>query len=118
MPRYLAMVRIDEAAVGDRMPSTALMERIGGLFEEMRSAGVLVEPAGLKRTREGTRVHWKNGKTSVTDGPFTEAKEVVGGFILLRTRDKAEALEWTKKFLQLHADEFELSCELREIEEG
>jgi hypothetical protein len=46
MPRYLSMVRIDEAAIGDRVPSAALMERMGGLMEEMKSAGVLVDTAG------------------------------------------------------------------------
>jgi len=93
MPRYLSMVRIDEAAIGGRVPSSALMERMTGLMEEMKTAGVLVETAGLKPTSQGTRIHWGSGKTTVTDGPFTEAKEVVGGYAILRTRDKAEAIE-------------------------
>ena len=117
MPRYLSMIRIDESAIGDRVPSAALMERMGGLIEEMNSAGVLVDTAGLKRTAEGARLHWTKSKLTVTDGPFTEAKEVVGGYAILRTRDKAEAIEWTKRFLRIHGDEYTLTCEVREIEE-
>jgi hypothetical protein len=116
MPRFLSMVRIDESAIGDRVPSPALMERMDGLIEEMQSAGVLVDTAGLKRSAEGTRVHWSRGKATVIDGPFTESKEVVGGFIILETRDEAEAIEWTTRFLLIHGDEFELTCELREID--
>src|SRR5262245_12177017 len=105
MPRYLSMIRIDEYAIGNRVPSAKLMERMGGLMEEMKTAGVLVDTAGLKNTRQGSRVHWSKGKATVTDGPFTEAKEVVGGYAILRTRDKAEAIEWTKRFLRIHEDE-------------
>ena len=118
MPRYLSMIRIDESAIGNRGPSAELLERMGGLIEEMKTAGVLLETAGLKRTAEGTRVHWSKGAATVTDGPFTESKEVVGGYAILRTRDKAEAIEWTKRFLRIHGNEFELTCEVREIEEG
>ena len=118
MPRYLSMIRIDEAAIGDRAPSPELMERMGGLIQEMQAAGVLVDTGGLKRTAESTRVHWSKGKATVTDGPFTESKEVVGGYAILKTRDKAEAIEWTQRFLRIHGNEFDLTCEVREIEEA
>jgi hypothetical protein len=117
MPRYLSMILNDEAAIGDRVPSGALMERVMGLIEEMKTAGVLLDTAGLKHSRGGTRVRWSKRQITSTDGPFTESKEVVGGYVILRTRDKAEAIEWTKRFLRLHGDEYELVCEVRELEE-
>ena len=116
MPRYLSMIRIDESTVGGG-PSPELMERMGGLIEAMREAGVLIETSGLTPTSEGTRVHWKKGRLSLTDGPFTESKEVIGGYFLLRASDKAQAVEWMKRFVQAHQEEFDLTCEIRRIEE-
>jgi hypothetical protein len=112
------MIRIDESAVGDRAPSPQVMERMNALLDDMKRAGVLIDTAGLEPTAKGTRVHWSRNAIRVTDGPFTESKEVVGGYIILETRDQAEAIEWTKRFLRLHGDEFELTCELRELAQG
>ena len=118
MPRSLSLIRIDESVIGGRVPTDRLMERMGRLIEETKAAGVLLETAGLRSTAEGTRVHWRKGAATVTDGPFTESKEVVGGYAILRTSNKLEAIEWTKRFLGVHEDELELTCEVREIEEG
>ena len=64
---------------------------MGSLFEEITKAGVMLDTAGLTPTSEGTRVTWSGGKLSYTDGPFTETKEVIGGYAILQTKDKAEA---------------------------
>ncbi len=82
-------------------PSPELQERMGALFEEITKAGVMLDTAGLTPTSDGTRITWSGGKLSATDGPFTETKEVVGGYAILQAKDKAEALEWTKRFLQM-----------------
>ena len=74
---------------------------MGALFEEITKAGVMLDTAGLTPTSEGTRVTWSGGTLSYTDGPFTETKEVVGGYAILQAKDKAEALEWTKRFLRV-----------------
>ena len=74
-------------------------ERMGALFEEITKAGVMLDTAGLTPTAEGTRVTWSGGKLTLTDGPFTETKEVVGGYSIIQAKDKAEAVEWTKRFL-------------------
>lgn len=117
MPRYLTMIRINESEIPAGGPSPEVMERMGQLLDEMTKAGVLVETAGLKPTAEGTRVSWSRGKLSVTDGPFTET-EVVGGYAILDGTDKADVLEWTKRFLALHGNELDVSSEVREIAEG
>lgn len=117
MPRYLMMIRINEGEIPSDGLSPELMERMGRLLEEMKAAGVLVETAGLKPTSEGTRLTWSRGKLSTTDGPFTETKEVVGGYAILAGKDKADVLGWTKRFLELHGDEFNFSTEIRGIAE-
>jgi hypothetical protein len=111
------MIRIDESTIKGG-PSPALMERMGTLIEEMREKGVLLETAGLTPTSQGIRVHWHRKRLSTTDGPFAEAREVVGGYFLLKARDRTEAAEWMKRFVQAHEGEFDLTCEVREIEEG
>ncbi|MFJ1825851.1 YciI family protein, partial [Streptomyces sp. NPDC088178] len=61
---------------------------------------------------------WSGGRLSCTDGPFTETKEVVGGYAILQVKDKAEALEWTKRFLQIHPESWTVTSEVRQIDEA
>ncbi|MEU9665063.1 YciI family protein [Streptomyces bobili] len=118
MPRYLSLVRIDESSVPAEGPSPELMQRMGELLEEITKAGVMLDTAGLLPTAQGTRLHLKGGDVSFTDGPFTETKEVVGGYAIMQCKDKAEALEWAKRFLKVHGDDWTLTLEVREIEEA
>jgi hypothetical protein len=118
MPRYLSMIRVDEEHAPSEGLSTEAQARMGALFEEITKAGVMLDTAGLTPTSEGTRVTWSGGKLSYTDGPFTETKEVVGGYAILQTKDKAEALEWTKRFLQVHEEHWTVTAEVREIAGG
>lgn len=114
--RFMMMVKVDENTIGDG-PSQELLEEMGKLIDEMTKAGVLLDTAGLRPTSEGTRVHWSHGTETVTDGPFTEAKEVIGGYALIQAKSKEEAIEWAKRFVRIHGDEFELTSEIRQIEE-
>ncbi|MER7972574.1 YciI family protein [Streptomyces sp. NPDC096080] len=118
MPRYLSLIRIDEATAPAEGPSPELMRRMGELIEEVTKAGVMLDTAGLTPSAQGTRVRWEGGEITVTDGPFTESKEVIGGYALMQCKDRAEALEWTKRFLRVHEDFWTVTCELREIAEG
>jgi hypothetical protein len=117
MPRYLSMIRIDEKNAPAEGPSPELQARMGALFEEITKAGVMLDTAGLTPTSEGTRLTWSDGKLSTTDGPFTETKEVVGGYAIMQAKDKAEAMEWTKRFLECHEESWTVTAELREIAE-
>ena len=98
--------------------SPEFSERMGALFEEITKAGVMLDTAGLTPTSAGTRITWTGGSLSYKDGPFTETKEVVGGYAILQAKDKAEAIEWTKRFLQIHPDHWTVTAELREIAEA
>ncbi|MFI9581002.1 YciI family protein [Streptomyces sp. NPDC052236] len=118
MPRFMSLIHVDEKNAPAEGPSPELMQRMGALLEEITKAGVMLDTAGLAPTSQGTRVTWSGGKLSVTDGPFTESKEVIGGYAILQTKDKAEAIEWTKRFLQVHEEYWTITSEIREIAEG
>ncbi len=72
---------------------------MGKFVEEAVNAGVVVATGGIAPTSEGAKISLKDGEFTVVDGPFTEAKELVGGWALMECRDKEEALEWSKRFL-------------------
>ncbi|KOU42349.1 YciI family protein [Streptomyces sp. NPDC060334] len=118
MPRFLSLIRIDEQNTPTDGFTPEFEQRMGALLEEITKAGVMLDTAGLLPTAEGTRVTWSGGKIGYTDGPFTETKEVIGGYALMQCKDKAEALEWTKRFLELHPATWTVGSELREIVEG
>jgi hypothetical protein len=95
-------------------PTTEEMATMGKLIEEGMKAGWLLATEGCLPSALGARVRRSNGKLAVTDGPFTEAKEVVGGFAILKANSKQEAIELTRKFLAVAGDG---ECELRQLYE-
>jgi hypothetical protein len=96
-------------------PSQEEIAKMGKLVEEGMKAGWLLATEGCLPTALGARVRNSSGKLTVTDGPFTEAKEVVGGFAILRAKSKEEAIQLAKDFLQVVG---EGECELRQIFEA
>ena len=80
-------------------PTAEEMARMGALIGEMAGAGVLLAADGLQPSATGARVRLGGNGFSITDGPFTEAKELIAGFAILQVPSKAEAIEWTKRFL-------------------
>jgi hypothetical protein len=77
------------------------MTEMGKFIEEATKAGVLLATGGLAPLAETTKIINKGGEITVVDGPFTEAKELIGGWALMETRDRAEAIEWSKRFMRL-----------------
>ena len=113
--RFLSMIRIDETT--GQVPSEQLMADMGKLIEELTRTGQLVSTAGLRPTPEGVRVRLhRGGKLSVVDGPFTETKEVVGGYAILEAQSKAEAVELTRRFLRVHGADWDIECEVRQLD--
>ena len=112
--RFLSMVRINENSGTAITPR--LMEDMGRLMDELTKSGALVETAGLRPTSEGVRVRLSGGRTRVVDGPFTETKEVVGGYAMLEAASMEAAIALTRRFLMVHGDEWELECEVRQVE--
>ena len=112
--RFLSMIRIDEKT--GQQPSEQLMDDMGKLIEEMTREGTLVSTAGLRPTAEGKRVRLRGGKLSTSDGPFTETKEVIGGYAILEAPSMKEAVELTKRFLEIHGTAWDIECEVRPLD--
>ena len=117
--RFMTMVKSTEnSSLGP--PPAALMQAIGELGEEARKAGVMLEMGGLLQSATGARLRLSGGKLSVTDGPFSEAKEVIGGYAVYSVRTKQEAIEWARRFMTLHQQHWprwEGETELRQVME-
>ena len=97
--RFLGYTLANEEEGPTEAPSPELYERMGRFVEEATKAGVIVATGGIAPTSEGARITLKEGDYTVVDGPFVEAKELVGGWALMECRDLAEAVEWSKRFL-------------------
>ncbi|MEV4759843.1 YciI family protein [Micromonospora sp. NPDC049559] len=97
--RYMVMHKFDDRDTAAWKPTPEFMERMGAFIEEANKAGVLLAGEGLRPSSEGAAtISVKDGKATVVDGPFAEAKEVIAGFAILQVRDRAEAVEWGTRF--------------------
>jgi hypothetical protein len=117
--KCLMLIKHSESYRSDPIPQ-GLMDAMGEFVAEGFRSGILKDTAGLKATAEGIRVRSSGGKLHVTDGPFTEAKEVVGGFALVEVKSKEEALQMARQFMELHRvhwPAFEGECEVRPLED-
>ena len=113
--RFLSMIRIDETT--GQVPSEQLMADMGKLIDELTRTGQLVSTAGLRPTTEGVRVRLhRGGRLTAMDGPFTETKEVIGGYAILEAQSKAEAVDLTRRFLKVHGSDWDVECEVRQID--
>ena len=100
--RYLMIVKGDENFRASGPPPQELMDAIGELGIEAAKQGKMVSMGGLQHTSKGASVRLSGGKLTVKDGPFTEAKEVIGGFTIMELGSKEEAIEEARKFMELH----------------
>lgn len=113
--RFMIMVKSTENA---GPPPMALMDAIGKLGEEATRAGAMVEAGGLLPSAMGAKVRLSGGELVITDGPFTESKELIGGYAVYDVKSMQEAIEWTSRFMQLHKEHWpgwEGESEIRQI---
>ncbi len=82
-------------------PTPEVMVEMGKFMEEATNAGALVATGGMSPTSQGVTVRYANGKFQVIDGPYTESKELIGGWALVQAASKAEAIDWAKRFLRI-----------------
>jgi hypothetical protein len=110
--RFLVMVKPPPAAYeAGMMPSPELIAKMGAFNANLAKAGVLLAAEGLHPSSKGARISFSAGKPTVTDGPFAETKELVGGFWLIQVKSKDEAIEWLRR-CPFEGDE---EIELRQI---
>lgn len=113
--RFMTMVKSAESS---GPPPKSLMDAIMNLGIEAMKAGVLVESGGLAPTAKGGRVRVAGGKLTVFDGPFTEAKEVIGGYAVYNLSSREEAMQWATRFMEIHREHWpgwEGEAEVRQI---
>ncbi|HSQ68346.1 MAG TPA: YciI family protein [Polyangiaceae bacterium] len=97
----------------DFLPSAELVEKMTKYNDSMRKAGVLLALDGLHPQAKASRVSFSGGKPTVTDGPFAEAKEAIGGYWMIQVRSREEAIEWAKRAPMLDGD----TIEVRQVQE-
>jgi hypothetical protein len=117
--RYMMFIKHTEDYRNAEVPAS-LYEEMGKFIEEMTKRGNFVSGAGLQPSSVGTRVRLQSGKITVTDGPFTESKEIVGGYAIIDAKTRGEALTLARRFMELHLKHwptFEGECEERPLEE-
>jgi hypothetical protein len=103
------------------VPPQALMDAMGEFVGSYIKSGKFIDGGGLMSTWRGKKVQLRNGQVRVIDGPFTESKEIIGGYALLELESDEEALDVAKQFVELHrihAPEMQMECELRPLQTG
>jgi hypothetical protein len=110
--RFMGLLKADESSEAGVPPSPDLLERMGKFIAEITAAGVLIASDGLQPTSKGARVKLSNGEFSVTDGPFAETKELIASYALFEVDSMAEAIHWTKRFLEVLGTG---ECEIRPL---
>jgi len=131
--RFMILRMADNETEAGVMPSEAMLRAMGDYMEEMSKAGVLLGGEGLHPSSRGKKIKFSAGKPTIIDGPFSEAKELIGGYAMINVKSEQEALDWVKRWpamdsggnveLQLRRvfedDEFgdEFTPELREREQ-
>lgn len=118
--RYMMFIKHTEDYRGKPIPP-GLIEAMGDFIGAYAKQGKFIDGAGLKSSHKGKRVQLRKGQLTVMDGPFTESKELVGGYSIFDCESDAEALDIATKFMELHRvhwPEFEGETELRPLETG
>jgi hypothetical protein len=117
--RYMMFIKHTEDYRNADVPAS-LYEEMGKFIEETTKSGNFVGGAGLQPTSAGSRVRLSKGKITIMDGPFTESKEIVGGYSIIDAKTREEALNLARRFMELHLKHwptFEGECEVRPFEE-
>ena len=113
--KYLTFIRHPES-YRSSPPPQALMQAMVGFVEKCKRDGTLVDTGGLLPSKDGLRIRLAGGKLTLTDGPFSEAKEIIGGWAILQAKSREEVVRVSTEFMELHRKhwpEFEGECEVR-----
>jgi hypothetical protein len=114
--RFMAIVKANKDSEAGVMPSKELLAAMAKFNEELIKAGVLLAAEGLQASSKGARIRFSGATRRVIDGPFTESKELIGGFWLLQVKSKEEAIEWIKRSPNPFEGESEI--EIRQVFEA
>jgi len=113
--RFMIIVKATTESEQGCMPTAALMTEMARYHEALAHAGVLLDGSGLKPSAQGWRVRYSGSRRIVTDGPFTETKELIAGYTLIQVRSRDEALEWTRRFPNPRGEGLDTEIEVRQL---
>ena len=119
--RYLGILKADKDTEAGVLPDEKFLSAMGAFFEEGVKAGVILSGEGLQPSSKGARIRYSGSKRTGIDGPFTETKELIAGYAIIQVASKTEAIEWTKRFVEVDAPGrlgAESECEIRRIFEA
>ena len=120
MRYFMSIILTPEYDSGAKPVPQAIMDAMGPYVEKWIASGTLILTGGLKRSAQGSRINGNSGRMATTDGPFAEAKELIGGYAVIEAPNKDAALDVAKSFVQLHIDNGmpDITVEVREIDGG
>lgn len=111
--RYMIIVKASKESEAGVMPEEKLIAAMAAYHEELAKAGVLVDASGLQASSKGFKIKYSGKKRTVVDGPFTESKELIAGYTIIRVKSREEAVEWAKRFPNPHGEGAETEIEVR-----
>ena len=112
--RCMLIVKASKDSEAGVMPSEELLAAMGKFNEEMVRAGVMLDGVGLQASSNGARIKFRGNQRIVTDGPFTETKDLIAGYWIIKVNSRQEAIEWAKRSPNPHPNE-ESEIEIRQI---
>jgi hypothetical protein len=113
--RFMMIVKANKDSEAGKMPSEELFTAMGKYNEELMKAGVLVDLSGLQSSAKGARIKFSGGRTTVTDGPFAETKDLIAGYWIINVKSRDEAIEWAKRVPNPHGEGQESEIEIRQF---
>ena len=113
--RFMIIVKATRDSEAGVMPEEKLIARMATFHEELARAGALLDASGLQSSAKGWRIKYRGGTSVVTDGPFTETKELIAGYTLIQVKSREEALDWSRRFPNPAGDGKDGEIEVRQL---
>jgi hypothetical protein len=113
--RFMIIVKATKDSEAGKMPEEKMFASMAAYHEELVKAGILLDASGLQPSSKGWRIKYSGTKRTVSDGPFTESKELIAGYTLIQVKSRAEALEWTKRFPNPVGEGLDAEIEVRQL---
>jgi len=113
--RFMIIVKATPDSEASVAPEESMFAAMAGYHEELAKAGVLLDMSGLQPTTKGWRIRYDGDKRTISDGPFTESKELIAGYTLIQVKSREEALEWSRRYPNPVAEGKDAEIEVRQL---
>ena len=113
--RFMILVKANKDSEAGVMPEEGLIAEMAAYHEELAKAGALLEASGLQPTSKGARINNSGGRRTLVDGPFTESKELVAGYTVIKVKSREEAMDWAMRFPAPFGEGAEAEIEIRQL---